>query len=204
MLKKSRLNEKLKKLKIEGASESISPVKEVKTKKALKGAASREKVDPPVKEVMEEPLLTVKKAQAIAEKKPEEFIDQLIEEKRTLSFINDLAIPAQKLSKLFKIETQYTEVTLNQLFTSWKDPNKIIKWTVKEDKHGKEFYSLKGEGLLKMKDNPPIYGMEFEDGALISTHMGDYTFIMGCYNFDVKTLVKIFAYGVENAKSYDL
>ncbi len=79
-----------------------------------------------------------------------------------------------------------------------------MKWTVKNDKHGQEFYSLRNEGLMKMKENPPIYGMEFEDGALISTHMGEYTFIMGGYNFDVKTLVKIFAYGVENAKRYSL
>jgi hypothetical protein len=55
-----------------------------------------------------------------------------------------------------------------------------------------------------MKDNPPIFGMEFEDGALISTHMGDYTFIMGSYNFDVKTLVKIFAFGIDNAKRFNL
>ena len=80
----------------------------------------------------------------------------------------------------------------------------MIKWTAKIDKHGAEFYSLKGEGLMKMKDNPPIYGMEFDDGALISTHMGEYTFTMGCYKFDVKTLVKIFAFGIENAKRFTL
>jgi hypothetical protein len=57
---------------------------------------------------------------------------------------------------------------------------------------------------MKMKDNPPVYGMEFDDGAIISTHIGEYTFIMGCYNFDVKTLVKIFAYGIENAKQFNL
>lgn len=151
-----------------------------------------------------EPILKVKKPEEIEEKKPEELIEPLITEKRDLIFISDLAIPAQKLSKLFRIETSYSEDTLTQILTAWKDPEKVIKWTVKHDKHGEEFYSLKGEGLMKMKDNPPIYGMEFDDGAIIATHMGEYTFTMGCYHFDVKTLVKIFAFGVENAKRFNL
>ena len=162
------------------------------------------KKDEPLKPPVAEPILQVKKADEIEEKKPEEIIEPLLHEKRRLAFISDLAIPAQRLSKLFKVETSYTEDTLTQILTAWKDTSKVIKWTAKLDKHGQEFYSLKGEGLMKMKDNPPIYGMEFEDGAVIATHMGEYTFIMGCYSFDVRTLVKIFAFGIENAKRFNL
>jgi hypothetical protein len=152
----------------------------------------------------EKPLLKVKKIEEIHEKKPEELIEPLIKEKKDLTFISDLAIPAHKLSKLFNVETSYTEDSLSQILTAWKDPEKIIKWTAKLDKHGREFYSLRGEGLIKMKDNPPIYGMEFDEGAVISTHIGDYTLIMGSHNFDVKSLVKIFAFGIENAKRFNI
>jgi hypothetical protein len=152
----------------------------------------------------EKPLLKVKKTEEIHEKKPEELIEPLIKEKKDLTFISDLAIPAHKLSKLFNVETSYTEDSLSQILTAWKDPEKIIKWTAKLDKHGREFYSLRGEGLIKMKDNPPIYGMEFDEGAVISTHIGDYTLIMGSHNFDVKSLVKIFAFGIENAKRFNI
>jgi len=190
MLKKTRLSEKLKKLKVEGAGE----------KAELQEAAERVEGKSPEKT---ESLLKVKKPEEIEEKKPEKVIEPLIEEERRgLRDMSDLAIPGQKLSKMFRIETSYTEETLTQMFTAWKDPEKVIKWTVKLDRHGKEFYSLKGEGLLKMKDSPPVYGMELEDGAIIATHIGGYTFIMGCYNFDVRTLVKIFAYGIENAKRF--
>ncbi|RMF91252.1 MAG: hypothetical protein D6733_01670 [Methanobacteriota archaeon] len=159
---------------------------------------------PTTPEAKSEPILQVKRAEEIEDKKPEDLIETLSTEKRELGFISDLAIPAQKLSKVFRIETSYTEDTLTQILTAWRDPDKVIKWTVKHDKHGKEFYALRGEGLMKMKDNPPIYGMEFDDGAIIATHMGEYTFTMGCYNFDVKSLVKVFAFGIENAKRFNL
>ncbi len=257
MLKKSRLNEKLKKLKIEGPAKETPPPepKEVKTaelaketpapeskkplevektvvetqeQKVRKGIRQKIKgirIKPPIKrhvsksdqpitkseEKPPEPdlkadgrLLKAKSAAEIEDKKPVDLIESLIPEKRTLTFISDLAIPSHKLSKVFKVETSYTEKTLTQILTAWKDDNKVIKWTAKLDKHGEEFYSLKGEGLMKMKNDPPIYGLEFEDGAVIATHMGDYTFIMGCYNFDVKSLVKIFAFGIDNAKQFDL
>jgi hypothetical protein len=220
MLKKNQLSEKLKKLKIEGAShvgsdeaEPIEQTQKNKVEKTKVKQPSMEKLKnrkplqtrPKVKKrLKEEPILQSKRATEIDEKKPDEIIEPLIREKQTLTFISDLAIPAQKLSKLFRVETSYSEVALTQILTAWKDSEKIIKWTAKLDKHGQEFYSLKGEGLMKMKDNPPVYGMEFDDGAIISTHIGEYTFIMGCYNFDVKTLVKIFAYGIENAKQFNL
>jgi hypothetical protein len=233
MLKKTQLGEKLRKLKIEGTGLEKSAAKrasaktpnlvavsenrpEIKTAKVEEPVISiaKEETEPQkirikrrisIRKVKrEEGLMHVKKAEEIEDRKPEEIIEPLISEKRELAFISDLAIPAQKLSKLFKVETTYTEDTLNQILTAWKDPEKIIKWTAKLDKHGQEFYSLKGEGLMKMKDKPPIYGMELDDGAIIATHMGEYTFIMGCYNFDVKTLVKIFAFGVDNAKQYNL
>jgi hypothetical protein len=220
MLKKTQLSEKLKKLKIEGAShvgsDEAEPIvqgqkNEVEKSEVKKPPVGKLKDQKPKqarpkakKTPKEEPILQSKKATEIDEKKPDEFIESLFPKKQTLTFISDLAIPAQKLSKLFRIETSYTEVALTQILTAWKDSEKIIKWTAKLDKHGQEFYSLKGEGLMKMKDNPPVYGMEFDDGAIISTHIGEYTFIMGCYNFDVKTLVKIFAYGLENAKRFNL
>ncbi len=220
MLKKNQLGEKLKKLKIEGASQVGSDEVEPKRQAQKKEVEKPRIKEPPVgklkdqkpvqtrrkvkKKPREEPILQSKRATEIDEKKPDEIIEPLIREKQTLTFISDLAIPAQKLSKLFRVETSYTEVALTQILTAWKDSEKIIKWTAKLDKHGQEFYSLKGEGLMKMKDNPPVYGMEFDDGAIISTHIGEYTFIMGCYNFDVKTLVKIFAYGIENAKQFNL
>jgi hypothetical protein len=226
MLKKTQLSEKLKKLKIEGATRE-KPVQAESHKHTPESQASdvadevssvakptyRKNVG--VKETKaarveaeadqaQKQILIPKIAAEIDEKKPEEIIEPLIQENQKLTFISDLAIPAPKLSKLFKIETSYTEVALTQILTAWKDSEKIIKWTAKLDKHGQEFYSLKGEGLMKMKDNPPVYGMEFDDGAIISTYIGEYTFIMGCYNFDVKTLVKIFAYGIENAKRFNL
>lgn len=225
MLKKTQLSEKLKKLKIEGAT-SVKPVQaeshkpepviqasEVEDELSVapqqhrkKASVPKMKIEPAEAEVEQKQrqILQPKIAAEINEKKPEEIIETLIQENQNLTFISELAIPAQKLSKLFRIETTYTEVALTQILTAWKDSEKIIKWTAKLDKHGQEFYSLKGEGLMKMKDNPPVYGMELDDGAIISTHIGEYTFIMGCYNFDVKTLVKIFAYGIENAKRFNL
>jgi hypothetical protein len=206
MLKKQQLGEKLKKLQKEGVPLEKAKPKDSPIKKRRKTRAKSRTHEKPIEETLKEkePILRVKKAERIEETKPDEFIEELFQKKRDLKFINDLSIPAQKLAKHFKIETSYTEDSLHQNFTAWKDPDKIIKWTVKKDEHGKEFYSLRNEGLIKMKDNPPIFGMEFEDGALISTHMGDYTFIMGSYNFDVKTLVKIFAFGIDNAKRFNL
>jgi hypothetical protein len=209
MLKKAQLSEKLKKLRLEGASaEPINkskspPVMQQPKAEVSKTVKKKKKPRTKVKKAKkEEPILKVKKTGDISETKPEEIIEPLIEEKKEFTFISDFAIPSDKLIKLFKIETSYTEDSLTQLLTAWKDPEKIIKWTVKYDKTGSEFYSLREEGLLKMRDNPPIFGMELEEGAIISTRLGEYTFIMGCYNFDVKTLVKIFTFGVENAKRF--
>ncbi len=206
MLKKNALGEKLRRLKTEEATNVEKP-NETHSKPLFKALTAAPKImlseeKPAPKEP--EPILKVKKVEEIDEKKPEQLIEPLILEKKNISYIKELAIPEEKLSKLFKIETSYTENTLTQMLTAWKDPEKELKWTVKHDKHGEEFYSLKNEGLQKMKDNPPIYGMEFEDGAIIASHMGEYTFTMGCYNFDLKSLVKIFAFGLENAKRFNL
>ncbi len=204
MLKKNHLSEKLRKLKIEGADERgpepPSPKEVLRKKQAPLAEAAVEPEPAPV----EEPILHVKKVEEIAEKKPDEIIESLIDEKRRLTSISDLAIPSKKLSRLFKIETSFTEDSLSQMLTAHKNAEKVIKWTAKRDRDAQEFYSLKEEGLMKMKSGPPVYGMEFDDGAVLATHMGDYTFIMGCYNFDVKTLVKIFAYGIDHAKRFNL
>ncbi len=204
MLKKNQLSEKLRKLKIEGADErgtaQQSPKEVIRKKQTLHAEAGVKPEPAPV----DEPILHVKKAGEITEKKPDEIIESLIDEKRRLTSISDLAIPSKKLSRLFKIETNFTEGSLSQMLTAHKNAEKVIKWTVKLDRDAQEFYSLKEEGLMKMKSSPPVYGMEFDDGAVLATHMGDYTFIMGCYNFDVKTLVKIFAYGIDHAKRFNL
>lgn len=206
MLKKTALSEKLRRLKTEEPAEVKEEEKAVQTKTLVKTApAEPESISPDEKLPKEpQPILKVKKVEEIDEKKPETFIEPLISDKKDIKYINELVIPEEKLSKLFKIQTSYTENTLTQMLTAWKDPEKVLKWTVKHDKHGEEFYSLKDEGLQKMKDNPPIYGMEFDDGAIIASHMGEYTFTMGCYNFDIKSLVKVFAFGLENAKKFNL
>ncbi len=201
MLKKTELSERLKKLKIHGVTLEQRPKEEEKSPET-------KETSPPEKKEIElpkkEPVLRAKKTDEISEKKPEEFLENLDVEKREIKYIKELTLPEEKLSRLFKIETSYTEDTLTQVLTAWRDSEKSVKWTVTRDKHGEEFYSLKSEGLVKMKDDPPIYGLEFDSGALIATHMGEYTFIMGCYNFDVKTLVKVFAVGLENARRYNL
>jgi len=211
MLKKNQLSEKLKKLKIEGAGEgetliesepiATSPPKNVHRKKQT------QQVEPAIEHAptpVDESILHVKNAGEIAEKKPDEIIESLIDDRRRLTSMSDLAIPSKKLSRLFKVETSFTDTSLSQMLTAHKNAEKVIKWTAKLDRDSSEFYSLKEEGLMKMKSSPPVYGMEFDDGAVLATHMGDYTFIMGCYNFDVKTLVKIFAYGIDHAKRFNL
>ncbi len=210
MLKKNQLSEKLKKLKIEGADEALhepetAPVNAPPAQREVlrrKQATQVETVLEP--EPADEPILHVKKPEKIAEKKPDEIIEPLIDDKRRLTSMSDLAIPSKKLSRLFKVETSFTETSLSQMLTAHKNTEKVIKWTAKLDRDASEFYSLKEEGLMKMKSSPPVYGMEFDDGVVLATHMGDYTFIMGCYNFDVKTLVKIFAYGIDHAKRFNL
>lgn len=153
----------------------------------------------------EEGVLKVKEPERIEEKKPEEIIEPLDDAKyRKVYSIRDLAIPEQKLSKLFKIETKYTTDSLIQIFTSWRDPKKVIKWTVKKDDKKDEFNSLKNEGLSKLRENPPVYGIEVDNGALIASHIGSYTFIMGCKNLDLTTLTKLFGYGLENARRFEL
>jgi len=153
----------------------------------------------------EEGVLKVKEPERIEERKPQDVIEPLEDEKyRKVYSIRDLAIPEQKLSKLFKIETKYTFNALTQVFTSWRDPKKVIKWTVKKDETKEEFNSLKNEGLSKLRENPPVYGIEVDNGALIASHIGSYTFIMGCKNMDLATLTKLFGYGMENARRFEL
>jgi len=164
-----------------------------------------EKIPVPVDAEIEEPILQVKEVDKIKETKPKDLIDSLMDEDIDFRGISDFAIPLKKFSKIFKAETSYTDDSLTQIFTAWKNPEKVLKWTVKHDKEGKEFYSLRSEGLVKMKDdppNPPIYGIEFDDGGLITTHIEGYTFTMGCYSFELRALVKIFSFGIENAKKF--
>jgi|GEM_PF-2444195 len=234
MLKKTNLSDKLKKLegaqtsqiprpppketvakkeeRIEAIKKSVTAIERPKTEpekprieQKIEQRREHERPRYVEEKYREEGVLRVKEAVRVEDRKPEEVIEPLEDGKyRKIYSIRDLAIPEQKLSKLFKIETKYTTDMLIQVFTSWRDSKKVIKWTVKQDEKREEFNTLKNEGLSKLKENPPVYGIEVDNGALIASHIGSYTFIMGCKNLDLATLTKLFGFGLENARRFEL
>lgn len=209
-LKKKSLSEKLKKLEqsevVEAPPEDIDEAAKIKeVKEETEEAKPEVKAERAEVKYREEGVLKVKEPEKIKETKPQDIIETLDEEKyKKLLSIKDLAVPEARLSRLFKIETKYTAEELVQILTSWRDSRKIIKFTIKKDPTMQEFYAVINEGLTKLKEKPPVYGLEMNNGAIITSHLGDYTFIMGCRNIELMTLVKLFAYALENAKRYNL
>lgn len=120
--------------------------------------------------------------------------------------IKDLAIPASAY-ELFSIEIALDPTgkeKVMQLLSLRENPEVKLKWTVFRDPYMKEFDWLKREGLVQIRDDPLIYGREFDEGTLVASHIGDYTFSMGSYDLKTERLVELFIFGLNNARKYDL
>ncbi|MFQ5868236.1 MAG: hypothetical protein ACE5IT_09645 [bacterium] len=125
-------------------------------------------------------------------------------EEKPQSTIMDFGLPEAKIKEFFRVETSSQDGELIQILYSIDNPKKRVKWTVLEDPQGWEFDTIKEEGLTKMKDYPPIYVYETDDGALLVSHVGRFTFTAGGSLVSTKELVKIFGLGLRQAKKLDI
>lgn len=120
--------------------------------------------------------------------------------------IMDLVIPASAY-ELFSIEIAFDsreKEKVTQLLSLRENPEVKLKWTVFRDQDMKEFDWFKGEGLVQIRDDPPIYGREIDEGALVASHIGGYTFSMASYDLKTNDLEELFIFGLNNARKYDL
>ncbi|MFQ6136528.1 MAG: hypothetical protein ACE5PM_05050 [Candidatus Hydrothermarchaeales archaeon] len=118
--------------------------------------------------------------------------------------IMDFAIPESRIKEFFRVETSKRDGELVQTLSSIDDPRKKVKWTVIEDPLGWEFDDVRGEGLSKIKDYPPVYALETEGGALMISHLGRFTFTIGGSYVTSKELVRVFGIGLEHAMKFDV
>lgn len=123
-----------------------------------------------------------------------------------LSSIRDLAIPESSY-EMFSIEIAFDSAEkekIMQLLALRENPEIKVKWTVLRDEDVRQFDWMKREGLAQIRAEPPVFAREFFDGALVASHMGDYTFSMAGNGIKVEELVELFISGLENAEKYDL
>ncbi len=125
-------------------------------------------------------------------------------EKRFLPTVMDFGLPESKIKGFLRVETSSQEGELVQTLYSLDNPRKRVKWTVLEDPQGWEFDTIKEEGLTKVKDYPPVYVYEIEDGALLASHVGGFTFTVGGTLVSTRELINIFSLGLNQAKKLDL
>jgi hypothetical protein len=84
---------------------------------------------------------------------------------------------------------------------SHKENSQIeVKWTVAEDTYAEEFGSVVKEGFKQVKTHPPTYALEFEDGGIVASHMGAYTFILGSYNIKIDKLAEMLEFALNALK----
>ena len=121
------------------------------------------------------------------------------------SSIKDLTIPESSF-ELFTIEVatdpRETE-RASQLLGMREDPGVKVQFTVLKDQNAKEFEEMKNEKLKPIKSYLPIYGGEF-DGAVLTSHQGDYTFSIASRNLKISDLLRLFEYALECAWKYEL
>lgn len=153
-------------------------------------------IEEKVKQLLEEkrddsPILKPRNAEKIKETKPLLWPGQLS--------IKDLAIPVS-VDELFSMEitVDFTETEeLIQLLSLRENPEVKLKWTVQRDPYMEELDWLKKQGLVQARNDLPVYSRELDEGTLIVSHIGDYTFSFASYDLKIDKMLEIFTSLIE-------